>query len=64
MIEIDPNQLYRVPQVAKILGMSQPTVRQLLTSRQLETRVVRPGGHPRVPGHSILGWIQGNSERD
>lgn len=53
--EIRP-QLFRVCEVAKILGLSQSTVRNLIASASLPA--VRIGRAVRVQGAALQNWMQ------
>ncbi len=62
-MKIQAFRLYRAPEVAKILGIPASRVREFLRSRQLYCRRPSPSSHPRVPGRSLIRFIEKEGEQ-
>ena len=57
MDSINPIRLYTVPEVADMLGVSHLAVRNLISSDQLRAKRFHTNAHPRVPGQSVIDYL-------
>jgi excisionase family DNA binding protein len=58
---VKPIRLYKLPEVADLLGVSIPGIRQMLSDGDLKSKRVGKNGHIRIPGQSILDYIAKDS---
>lgn len=57
MDSINPIRLYKVPEVASLLGISEGRIRDLITGGQLRAKQIRDNSHPLIVGQSILDFV-------
>lgn len=57
MDQINPIRLYKVPEVANLLSISEGRVRDLIASGQLRAKQIRDNSHPLIVGQSILDFV-------
>lgn len=57
METINPIRLYKVPEVANLLGITEAGVRELIASGQLRAKRIRDNSHPLIVGQSILDFV-------
>ena len=55
---INPVRLYKMSETAEILGILRRDVRDLIDTKQIKSRRIRPNANPRISGKAILEYIE------